>query len=125
MTNHRASVLRQMRVHLVDADVELPDDHPRNIFIPRTNGFITADLLGEDTAAHRLYYWKPLKQFLADCLNKEKLFIYEDPVSNMIINVGSPGEQFNWHFDTNEFTITINLAGLALISFIVWWFWIP
>jgi len=96
-------------VYLGDGDAELPDDHPRNIFIPRTNGFITADLLGEDTAAHRLYYWKPLKRFLADCLNKEKLFIYEDPVSNMIINVGSPGEQFNWHFDTNEFTITMLL----------------
>jgi hypothetical protein len=100
---------KMCNVYLGDADPELPDDHPRNIFIPRTNGFVTADLLGEDTAAHRLYYWKPLKRFLADCLNKEKLFIYEDPVSNMIINVGSPGEQFNWHFDTNEFTITMLL----------------
>ena len=100
---------KMCNVYLSDADPELPDDHPRNIFIPRTNGFITADLLGEDTAAYRLYYWKPLKRFLADCLNKEKLFIYEDPVSNMIINVGSPGEQFNWHFDTNEFTITMLL----------------
>jgi hypothetical protein len=100
---------KMCNVYLGDADPELPDEHPRNIFIPRTNGFITADLLGEDTAAHRLYYWKPLKRFLADCLHKEKLFIYEDPVSNMIINVGSPGEQFNWHFDTNEFTITMLL----------------
>jgi hypothetical protein len=100
---------KMCNVYLGDADPELPDGHPRNIFIPRTNGFVTADLLGEGTAAHRLYYWEPLKRFLADCLGKEKLFIYEDPVSNMIINVGSPGEQFNWHFDTNEFTITMLL----------------
>ena len=27
----------------------------------------------------------------------------------MIINVGRPGTSFNWHFDTNEFTITMLL----------------
>ena len=38
---------------------------------------------------------------------KQELFIYDDPVSNMIVNVGKPGTPFNWHFDTNEFTITM------------------
>ena len=66
-------------------------------------------MFGEETTAHRLYYWEPLKQFLAECLGKQELFIYEDPVSNMIVNVGKPGQQFNWHFDTNEFTITMLL----------------
>jgi len=100
---------KQCNVYLNDGDVDLPADHPLNTFIPRTNGFITADLFGDETAAHRLYYWEPLKQFLAECLGKQELFIYEDPVSNMIVNVGKPGQQFNWHFDTNEFTITMLL----------------
>ena len=100
---------KQCNVYLNEGNPEFPKDHPLNIFIPRTNGFITADLLGDDTAAHRLYYWEPLKQFLAECLGKKELFIYEDPVSNMIVNVGKPGQQFNWHFDTNEFTITMLL----------------
>jgi hypothetical protein len=100
---------KQCNVYLNDGDPGLPEDHPLNIFIPRSNGFITADLFGEETAAHRLYYWEPLKQFLAECLGKQELFIYEDPVSNMIVNVGKPGQQFNWHFDTNEFTITMLL----------------
>ena len=100
---------KQCNVYLNDGDPGLAEDHPLNIFIPRTNGFITADLFGEETAAHRLYYWEPLKQFLAECLGKPELFIYEDPVSNMIVNVGKPGQQFNWHFDTNEFTITMLL----------------
>ena len=56
-----------------------------------------------------MYYWDPLKQFLQECLGKDELHIYEDPVSNMIVNVGQPGQQFNWHFDTNEFTITMLL----------------
>ena len=100
---------KQCNVYLNDGDPEFPADHPLNTFIPRTNGFITADLFDESTTAHRLYYWKPLSQFLAECLGKQKLFIYEDPVSNMIVNVGNPGQQFNWHFDTNEFTITMLL----------------
>ncbi len=100
---------KQCNVYLNDGNPGFPGDHPLNIFIPRTNGFITADLFGDDTTAHRLYYWEPLKQFLAECLGKKELFIYEDPVSNMIVNVGKPGQQFNWHFDTNEFTITMLL----------------
>ncbi len=96
-------------VYLNDGDPDRPADHPLNIFIPRTNGFITADCFGAETAARRLYYWEPLKRFLADCLDKDELFIYEDPVSNMIVNVGRPGQEFNWHFDTNEFTITMLL----------------
>jgi len=100
---------KMCNVYLGDGDPKLPADHPRNIFMARTNGFVTADLLGEETASRQLYYWEPLRRFLADCLGKKKLFIYADTISNMIVNVGKPGQQFNWHFDTNEFTITMLL----------------
>ena len=103
------STRKACNVYLNDGNPGYPADHPLNVFIPRSNGFITADLFGDDTAARRLYHWEPLKRFLADCLGKQELFIYEDPVSNMIVNVGRPGQQFNWHFDTNEFTITMLL----------------
>ena len=104
---------KQCNVYLNDGNPSLPPHHPLNIFIPRTNGFITADLFGEETAAHRLYHWEPLTRFLAECLGKQELFLYEDPVSNMIVNVGRPGQQFNWHFDTNEFTITMLLQAAS------------
>jgi len=100
---------KKCNVYLSDGDPELPEEHPQNILLERTNGFITADLFDSESYSYRLYYWEPLRQFLADCLNKEELFIYEDPISNMIINVGKQGEKFNWHFDTNEFTITMLL----------------
>ncbi len=100
---------KECNVYLNDGNTDFPGDHPLNVFMPRTNGFITADLFGEETAARQLYYWEPLKAFLADCLGKNELYIYDDPVSNMIVNVGKPGQQFNWHFDTNEFTITMLL----------------
>ena len=100
-------------VYLNDGDPAYPEDHPLNLFMPRSNGFITADLFGEDTAARQLYYWEPLKQFLGECLDRDELLIYEDPVSNMIVNLGQSGQEFNWHFDTNEFTITMLLQAAA------------
>ena len=107
------SPTKECNVYLNDGNPDLPSDHPTNVMKPRTNGFITAELFGSETVARRLYYWEPLKQFLADCLGKQALHIYEDPVSNMIVNVGKPGQEFNWHFDTNEFTITMLLRPAA------------
>ena len=98
-------------VYLANGNPKEAEDHPQNIFMERTNGFITADLLGKETYSHMLYNWQPLREFLAICLSKKKLYIYEDPVSNMIVNLCKPGQTFNWHFDTNEFTITFLLKG--------------
>ena len=96
-------------VYLAEGNPNRSKAHPQNVFMERSNGFITADLLGEGTYAHTLYYWKPLRDFLAVCLSKKKLHIYSDPVSNMIVNLCKPGQTFNWHFDTNDFTITFLL----------------
>ena len=98
-------------VYLANGNPNKAEDHPQNIFLERTNGFITADLLGKGTYSHMLYHWQPLREFLTICLSKKKLYIYEDPVSNMIVNLCKPGQTFNWHFDTNEFTITFLLRG--------------
>ena len=98
-------------VYLANGNPNEAEYHPQNIFLERTNGFITADLLGKGTYSHMLYHWLPLREFLAICLSKKKLYIYEDPVSNMIVNLCKPRQTFNWHFDTNEFTITFLLRG--------------
>lgn len=102
---------KECNVYLGDSNPDQPADHPQNIFLERSNGFVTADLYGPETVSRCLYYWSPLKEFLRDCLGKNELHIYEDPVSNMIVNLGKPQQQFNWHFDTNEFTITMLLQG--------------
>ncbi|MEM9465518.1 MAG: hypothetical protein AAGA90_09090 [Actinomycetota bacterium] len=101
--------VNRANVHLGDADPAVPADHPRNRFFPRTNGFVRADEWDGSTASKRLYDWAPLKDFLQDCLGKDELHVYDDPVSNMIVNVQRTGQEFNWHFDTNEFTITMLL----------------
>jgi hypothetical protein len=96
-------------VYFTADDPSLAKDHPRRIFLERTNGFITSDCYDNNSASRALYNWPALMTFIQDCLGKDRLYIYEDPVSNMIVNVLTPGSQFNWHFDTNEFTITMLL----------------
>jgi hypothetical protein len=100
---------KRTNAYLNSPDRNLPQDHPVNIRMDRTNGFVTSDHFGEETLSRQLYYWEPLGKFIGDCLAKQELYIYADPVSNMIVNVGTPGSRFNWHFDTNEFTITMLL----------------
>ena len=101
--------VKEANVHLNSGDPSLGERHPRNRFMPRTNGFVRADEWDQTTTSWKLYHWPPLMEFLSACLGKDELFIYDDPVSNMIVNVQAPGQEFNWHFDTNEFTITMLL----------------
>ncbi len=100
---------KSTNVYFSNDDPSLPGDHPRRVFLERSNGFVSSDNFGEETASRRLYRWPALTRFIADCLGKDHLYVYDDPVSNMIVNVGRPGTCFNWHFDTNEFTITMLL----------------
>lgn len=90
-------------------DPSLPPQHPRRIFMPRGNGFITGDCYGARTKTRALCHWRHLARFVAECLRLRSLHIYADPVAAMIVNVGAPGTSFNWHFDTNEYTITLLL----------------
>ena len=103
------SANKKSYVYFSADDPSFAKDHPRRIFLERTNGFITSDCYSEKTASRVLYHWPALMTFIQDCLGKDRLYIYEDPVSNMIVNVLTPESQFNWHFDTNEFTITMLL----------------
>ena len=43
------SPAKECNVYLNDGNPDFPSAHPTNIMKPRTNGFITADLFGEDT----------------------------------------------------------------------------
>ena len=37
----------------------------------------------------------------------EKIYRYTDPLADVIVNMAEEGEGFPWHFDTNNFTITL------------------
>ena len=84
-----------------------PVQHPVNTFLERSSGFIPGDSW-EATTSHRTLFEHPaLCHFLADCLGLEALYPYTDPLAGLTANILDPDQQFTWHFDTNEFAVTV------------------
>ena len=54
-----------------------------------------------------LFHAPELTRFLVDCLEIPELHCYADPLAGLTANILDPGQQFTWHFDTNEFAVTV------------------
>jgi len=91
----------------VDPDPAYPHRHPMNTFIERSSGFIPGDSWESGCATDVLFRSPELARFLADCLEITELHCYADPLAGLTANILDPGQQFTWHFDTNEFAVTV------------------
>ncbi len=89
----------------VDPDFAL--DHPVNTFLERSSGFIPGDAWDSTCANDVLFRAPEVAQFLADCLEIPALYCYADPLAGLTSNILDPGQQFTWHFDTNDFAVTV------------------
>lgn len=88
-------------------DPSLPADDPRRQFFDRSNNFIPADHFGSDGPLRSIYEYASFGPFIQDCLEEEKFYPYADPLADVIVNMSEEGNGFPWHFDTNNFTVTI------------------
>ena len=86
---------------------DFPGRHPVNTFLERSSGFIPGDSWDSGMAIDALFRAPELAQFLADCLEIEALHCYADPLAGLTANILDPGQQFTWHFDTNDFAVTV------------------
>ena len=90
-------------------DETLESSHPRRRFYDRSNAFIPADNFGQGSALRAIYEWQDFFDFIRIALNEpeEKFFRYADPLADVIVNMAGQGNGFPWHFDTNNFTVTL------------------
>lgn len=86
---------------------EFADDHPVNTFTERSSGFIPGDAWPPECAMDRLFRAPAVCRLLADCLEIDELHCYDDPLAGLTANILDPGQQFPWHFDTNDFAVTV------------------
>ncbi len=91
----------------VTPNPDYPDRHPVNTFIERSSGFIPGDSWEPSTATSLLFRSRELTGFIADCLEVDSLHCYADPLAGLTANILDPGQQFAWHFDTNDFAVTV------------------
>ncbi len=88
-------------------DPALPADHPVNLFDERSNGFVGGDLMAPGSTIRQLYRHPELIAFLSACMRVTPLHVYADPIADAVVNVLRPGRRFCWHFDNNDYTITV------------------
>jgi len=86
---------------------QLSPSHPLRRFYDRSNAFVPADNLGSDSLIRALYEWPPFAPFIQKALGAPRFHRYADPLADVIVNLAVPGGGFPWHFDTNNFTVTL------------------
>jgi predicted 2-oxoglutarate/Fe(II)-dependent dioxygenase YbiX len=70
---------------------------------------VTYDRIPEDAGLRRLYEWDGLTRFIAQACGRSALHRYADPLAALTINVSKDGDSFAWHFDTNDYSVTLAL----------------
>ena len=88
-------------------NLDYPADHPVNTFIERSSGFIPGDAWELDSVTSTLFRAPEVAKFIAACLEVPALHCYDDPLAGLTANICDPGQQFTWHFDTNDFAVTV------------------
>ena len=99
---HEASVY-----HRDALEAELAADDPRCVRQTWFAGHVTRDMIPVYSPAHRLYVSPWFKQFIAGCVGRDRVFEYADPIAGLVATILPPGGQYPWHYDTNEFVVTI------------------
>ena len=90
----------------VDRD-DLPPSPPLRRFYDRSNAFVPADNFGDDSILRAIYEWPAFGAFIQEALGEEHFYPYADPLADVIVNLAEEGNGFPWHFDTNNYTVTL------------------
>lgn len=102
---HRS--FNRTNAYFTQDDPNLPESHPLRRFYDRSNSFVPADNFGGDSILRGIYEWPGFPAFIQTVLNEKRFYPYADPLADVIINVVEEGGGFPWHFDTNNYTVTL------------------
>ncbi|MFE0017510.1 2OG-Fe(II) oxygenase [Mesorhizobium sp. NPDC059054] len=87
---------------------ELPADHPALRKVETVSHTLCADQMPESIVL-AIYEYAPLATFLAATMDKQALYVMDDPLARANVMAYRAGEALNWHFDRSEFTTTLLL----------------
>jgi hypothetical protein len=99
--------VERVNAYNIALDTPLPDDHPGRVVLERGNAFVARDQIPATAILHQLYLSPGFQRFVADCFELTELHPLADPLSGLCLNVLAPGREHPWHFDTNEFTVSM------------------
>ena len=93
--------------YFIKDDETLPKDHPKRIFTVRESGYINSDDLEQNSDLNHLHDSDEMLKFVSDCLGVYPLYKWVDPLGKNPYSIMHSGHYFPWHFDGNEFTLSI------------------
>jgi hypothetical protein len=85
----------------------LPEGHPGRVTMERGNAFVARDHIPKQFIIHQLYTSRLFQRFVATCFGLSRVYEFADPLAGLCLNVIAPGMGHPWHFDTNEFTVSL------------------
>lgn len=101
---------QEFRVYIGEGmPAEIAADDPRLALARSAQACIAWDLFSENSALRALYQWDGLTNFICAVLGKPKLYRSADPIGACSVAFTEPGGELGWHFDTSEFSVTLQL----------------
>ncbi|GLY68044.1 HalD/BesD family halogenase [Amycolatopsis taiwanensis] len=104
---HAHGEVERVNAYNIALDTPLPDGHPGRTVMERGNAFVARDRIPATAIIQQLYTWPVFQRFVADCFGLLELHELADPLAGLTINIIAPGRAHPWHFDTNEFTVSL------------------
>lgn len=104
---HRRDLM--LRAYDRESDDPLPADHPGRRQHPYCMHVTAMDRLDPAGEIRLLYAWDGLTGFIRDMLDEPCLYRCADPLLSCAITLMGAGDQHGWHFDGNDFVITLLL----------------
>jgi len=112
---HAHRSFTQTNAYFTKDDPALAGAHPVRRFYDRSNAFVPADHFAKLGPLRRIYEFDGFLPFIRTALDEpeDRFFRYDDPLADVIINVVEQGQGFPWHFDTNNYTVTLAIQNGA------------
>ncbi len=104
---HAYRYIETVNAYNIDIGADLPDNHPGKITFEKGNAFVAKDLIPADCIISQLYTAPVFKNFIASCFDMEEIYELADPLAALCLNVLDPQRSHPWHFDKNEFTVSM------------------
>ncbi|MCO4837587.1 MAG: hypothetical protein KC426_05805 [Oceanospirillaceae bacterium] len=104
---HARQADARVNPYLIAEDTSLPQRDPRRFFETRTSAFINSDHLEPMSLLRKIYDSDVMVHFVAECLNQGPIYRWAEPLGRNPYSVMHDGDYFPWHFDGNDFTVSI------------------
>ena len=88
---------------------QYPEGHPRRRQWPDDLRQLAYDQIAPDAMIRTIYEWDPLTEFIRVVEERPTLYRMADEFQALNLTALADGEMQPWHFDANDFTITLLL----------------